>query len=220
MSHLPESRPRLPSKQASLEPLPPKWLVVQAENGQWTHPSTGVKYQFMLIDEGSRFRVARILKNEGDGCAKSQQMIRVYHPSRLRVNPEGAWRSRALEGYFKKQHVELIRIPAEAHWQISHVERAIQCAKAVMTKLATDDPEVSATEALAEAIWTANEKEIVRGYTPAQHVLGKAPDDSTGPDQKSFQKSLENILLESSKEIGEECRLRRRPLWTGPTLSD
>ena len=92
------------------------------------------------------------------------------------MDPEGAWRAKALETYFESQNVELVRIPAEAHWQISHVERAIQCAKAVMNKLAKEDPEITASEALSEAVRTANEKEVVRGYSPAQHALGRAPD--------------------------------------------
>ena len=35
----------------------------------------------------------------------------------MRVDPEGTWRAKALEAYFEAQHVELERIPAEAHWQ-------------------------------------------------------------------------------------------------------
>ena len=67
-----------------------------------------------------------------------------------------------------------INIPAEAHWGISHVERAIDCTKAIMTKLAWREPEMSAEEALSEALRT--EREIVRGFSPAQHALGRAPD--------------------------------------------
>ena len=181
-----EARPKLPRKQSSLEPLPPKWSVVQADNGHWTHPGTGERHQFtLMIDEGCRFRMARMLRTDGSGGVKSDQMINIYqeswkpifgHPAKLRVDPEGAWRAKALETYFESQNVELVRIPAEAHSQISHVERAIQCAKAVMNKLAKEDPEIPASEALSEAIRTANEKEVVRGYSPAQHALGRAPD--------------------------------------------
>ena len=181
-----EAKPRLPKKQASLEGLPPKWAVVQADNGQWTHPATGEKVQFMMmIDEASRFRVARLLEGPGAGGVKSSQLIQVYqenwkpifgHPACIGVDPEGAWRAHALEDFFESQNVELVRIPAEAHCQISYVERAIQCAKSVMSKIAADDPDVTPAEALSEAVRTANEKEIVRGYTPAQHALGRAPD--------------------------------------------
>ena len=181
-----EMRPRPSRRVSSLEPLAPKWSVVQADIGWWNHPHTGEKVQFtLMIDEGCRFRVAKILTKDKTEGVKSEQLMKVYQelwkpifgvPAKLRVDPEGAWRARSLESYFETQHVELERIPAEAHWQLSHVERGIQAAKATMTKLAQDDPSVTPREALAEAIKAANEREIVRGYTPAQHALGRAPD--------------------------------------------
>ena len=47
---------------ATLEPLPPKLSTVEADVGHWAHPETGEIIQFLpIIDEGSRFRAARIL---------------------------------------------------------------------------------------------------------------------------------------------------------------
>eukprot|EP00435_Cladocopium_sp_Y103_P027597 s2606_g6.t2 len=48
-----------------------------------------------------------------------------------------------------------------------------------MNKIAEDDPEVTAAEALAEATRTFNCRELIRGYSPIQHALGRAP-DATG----------------------------------------
>ena len=51
-----------PRQLASLEPLPPKFHTVVADIGHWRCPSSGEQQNFMLvIDEGSRFRVAKIL---------------------------------------------------------------------------------------------------------------------------------------------------------------
>ena len=51
-----------PRAQATLEPLPPKFCTISADVGHWEHPHSKEPVQFMLvIDEGSRFRVARIL---------------------------------------------------------------------------------------------------------------------------------------------------------------
>ena len=58
------------------------------------------------------------------------------------------------------------------------VENAVKGVKEVMTKLCQYDPNLSSAEALAEAISTFNHKEIVRGYSPAQHILGQAPDET------------------------------------------
>ena len=48
---------QVPRPRSSLEPIPPKWKVVQVDNGHWIHPKTLEKVQFkIMIDEGSRFR--------------------------------------------------------------------------------------------------------------------------------------------------------------------
>ena len=45
-----------------------------------------------------------------------------------------------------------------------------------MTKITLEDPEVSTKDALSTAVRIFNEKEIVRGYSPMQHALGRSPD--------------------------------------------
>ena len=51
-----------PRQLASLEPLPPKFHTVVVDIGHWRCPSSGEQQNFMLaIDEGSRFRTAKIL---------------------------------------------------------------------------------------------------------------------------------------------------------------
>lgn len=57
-----EKQRAIPRHLASLEPHPPKWSTVAADFGDWTHPHSGHKFQFVLfIDEGSRFRVGRMV---------------------------------------------------------------------------------------------------------------------------------------------------------------
>ena len=98
-------------------------------------------------------------------------------PAKLRLDPAGPWRAHSVDEYFSGELVELETIPAEAHWGISHVERAIQCTKHIMNKLALSEPEITPEEALAEALRCENEREIVRGFSPAQHALGRATDE-------------------------------------------
>ena len=51
-----------PRPVSTLEPLPPKWSTVAADMGTWEHPVSGQTFQFLVvIDEGSRFRVGRVL---------------------------------------------------------------------------------------------------------------------------------------------------------------
>ena len=177
---------QVPRSRVSLEPVPPKWSVVQTDNAHWRHPHTKVQTQFtLMIDEGCRFRIGKIMVT-GNGGINGTQMTEFYRdqwkpifgkPRKLRVDPAGPWRSDAVAEYLGNEHVELETIPAEAHWGISHVERAIQCTKQIMTKLAIEDPDISPEEALAEAIRTENEREVVRGFSPTQHALGRVPDE-------------------------------------------
>ena len=201
-----EAKRMVPRPQVSLEPLPPKWKVVQADNAFWNHPTDGKKYQFtLMIDEGCRFRVGRVVETGRGKGINGQDLINVFQelwkpvfglPDRLRVDPAGAWRSGQVADYMSSQNIELDTIPAEAHWQISHVERAIKCTKHIMTKLAMEDPEITAQEALAEALRTENEREIVRGYSPAQHALGRSP-DSAGRFHPSGMKEIPPGLCEN-----------------------
>ena len=182
-----ELKCRVPRPQVSLEPTPPKWAAVQADNAFWRHPHTLETAQFtLMIDEGCRFRVGKVMV-KGDGGISGAQLIRYYQegwkpvfgkPRKIRVDPDpaGAWRANDVVEYMNHEGIECDNIPAEAHWGISHVERAIDCTKAIMTKLAWREPEMSAEEALSEALRTENEREIVRAFSPAQHALGRAPD--------------------------------------------
>ena len=48
--------------QASLEMIPPKWKNVQADQFEWVHPTTKVKYKgTLMVDENCRVRIGKIL---------------------------------------------------------------------------------------------------------------------------------------------------------------
>ena len=58
-----QERNKVSSRQvATLEALPPKFHTIAADIGHWTHVRTGEQQNFMVImDEGSHYRVAKIL---------------------------------------------------------------------------------------------------------------------------------------------------------------
>ena len=170
-----------PRNLAALEPLPPKLYTIGADIGHWTH-------QFMIIvDEGSRFRTARILSSGSKKAPNAQDCLSYLqegwvqyfgHPRALRLDPAGAFRSAAVESWCDKHSIYLDIVPGEAHWKIGTVENAVKGAKEIMTKLCHFDSEITPQEALAEAVRTFNHREIIRGYSPAQHILGQAPDET------------------------------------------
>ena len=85
---------------ASLEPLPPQWATVSADVGHFQHPVTKEHAQFLLIlDEGSRFRIARILTHGPKQAPGAMACLKYFqegwsqifgHPRTLRLDPAGA----------------------------------------------------------------------------------------------------------------------------------
>ncbi|CAE7239180.1 RE1 [Symbiodinium sp. CCMP2592] len=177
-----------PRNLAALEPLPPKLYTIGADIGHWVHPHTEESYQFMIIvDEGSRFRTARILSSGSKQAPNAQDCLSYLqegwvqyfgHPRALRLDPAGAFRSAAVEAWCDKYSVHLDIVPGEAHWKIGTVENAVKGVKDVMSKLSHYDPEITPQEALAEAVHAFNHRELIRGFSPAQHILGMAPDET------------------------------------------
>ncbi|CAE7638720.1 unnamed protein product, partial [Symbiodinium sp. CCMP2456] len=142
----------------------------------------------LVIDEGSRFRVARVL-TKGSKQQPSANACLSYlqegwhqyfgHPRALRVDPAGSFRSFALiDQYCDKHGVFLDVIPGEAHWKNGVCEQAIQGVKELMTRLCSYDSELTSEGALAEAVTVFNHRDMVRGFSPAQHVIGRGADDT------------------------------------------
>ena len=83
--------------------------------------------------------------------------------------------SEAAAVFFGKKSVMLEPIPGQAHWQTGPVEEAIRGLQATMTATALEHPDMGAHECLARAVAASNAREDVRGYSPLQHALGRAP---------------------------------------------
>ena len=182
-----EKQRAVPRHMASLEPHPPKWSTVAADFGDWVHPHSGHKYQFVLfIDEGSRFRIGRVLLEGSKPHVNASLFLSTLrdawiqyfgHPQTLRLDPDGTFRSTAVQDFCDRHRIQLDIIPGEAHWKMGVCEQAIGGVKSLMDKLAEDDPNISASDALSEATRAFNNRELLRGYSPIQHALGRAPDE-------------------------------------------
>lgn len=194
-----------PRRFATLETLAPKWERIQIDTAAWTHPVTHVKSQIMMIiDEGSRFRLGRVLFDHPTKTPTWTDMRQVYeeswrmmigNPHTVRVDPAGAWRSDAANQYFSERGIMLEPIPAEAHWQIGLVEGCIKTMKGIMTQLAQDFPETTTSELLAQAVWASNNQDNHRGFSPFQHALGKAPDEHGRMFETDDQKPIHPELM-------------------------
>ena len=97
-------------------------------------------------------------------------------PKRMRVDSEGSWTSEAAAKFFGKESVLLEPIPGQAQWKTGLKEEAIRGLKATMTATALEHQDMGAHGCLARAVAASNAREDVRGYSPLQHALGRAPD--------------------------------------------
>ena len=198
-----------PRHLASLEVLPPRFHTIAADIGHWQDPRTHESHQFMLVvDEGSRFRVARFLaqgSKQQPNAATCLYYLREgwsqYFglPRTLRLDPAGAFRSEAVVSFCERNGIYLENIPADAHWQLGVCEQAVQGLKTVLTKLVESDADIPVDIALATAVQTFNSREQVRGFSPMQHVFGQSP-DSTGRIIGSADKVPEEMITESATE--------------------
>ena len=204
---------------ASLEPLPPKFATVSADGGKWYHPKTGDECEFAcIIDEGSRYRVARVLKHGKRQTMNASQFLQYFRegwmqyfgcPSTLRLDPAGAFRSHELERFCDEHSIYLDVIPGEAHWLLGTCEQAVQGLKTVMSKMAEEDPEITAEIALAEAVKVFNHREMIRGFSPIQHVLGKAPDETGRSIQSLTHNIPETPLVNPNDEFKDSVERMR-----------
>ena len=209
-----------PRHLASLEALPPKFHTVSTDIGHWKHPQTGEHVQFMLIiDEGSRFRTARILSkgskqqpNAGTCLNYLQEGWGQYFgmPKALRLDPAGAFRSQAVVDFCDQEGIYLDNVPADGHWQIGVCEQAIKGVKEVMEKTCMNQEEVSSEQALAIAVQVFNTRDQVRGFSPLQHGFGRSP-DTTGRFLNHVQRLPDEFAKVPQQNWKKRLALERKP---------
>ena len=203
---------------SSLEALPPKWHTIAADIGHWQHPRSGESVQFMIvIDEGSRFRVGRVLSRgskQQPNAATCLDYLRegwiqyFGTPRAIRLDPAGCFRSQAVQDFCDRNHIYHDNIPADGHWQIGVCEQAVQGVKNVMTKLAADNDQVTPEEALSQAVHVFNARDHVRGFSPIQHAFGRSP-DTTGRLLEHHNQVPDELVRESAtEEFERSARLR------------
>lgn len=182
-----EHRIPAPRNQSNLESIPPKWSRIQADAGTWVNPEDNRPFHFLVvIDEGSRFRMGKVLREGKKLSLTGEEFIQFFeehwkpvfgNPSTVRLDPAGAFVSDQVDQYFSKRKIMLEHVPAESHWQIPLVERAIRTTKEMMNKLSSEFPEMKPQELFQRAVWAQNNRDQYLGFSPIQHVLGRSSNE-------------------------------------------
>ena len=159
------------------------WDTIQIDNMEFTVGDETFHFQ-IILDEASSYGAASFLFKHEAGKSRNatgNEVIQALHanwiqhfgyPKTIRLDKEGAHRSRALEEWCESHGVELVAIPAEWHQHLGKVERLIGTLKQkLLAHLRSADcgPE-EATHAMMAA---HNSCVNVGGYSPMQWVFGK-----------------------------------------------
>ncbi|CAK0910059.1 unnamed protein product [Prorocentrum cordatum] len=198
----------------SLEAIPPKWKQIQADQFEGEHPRTKLKAKFsLIIDENCKVRVTKLLYHmvgqdrrrnpvwaDLKNFYEERWLPYFGKPQRVKVDPEGSWMSKQAAQYFDSDSIGYEPIPGQAHWHISLAEEAIQATKGTMDKLVTENPDMSTEEALFRATAAGNSREDVRGHSPLQHALGRAPD----LDGHFFESDFDELPYVEAQRVDKE----------------
>ena len=179
-----ETKKPVPGARSSFQRADTIWHTLQMDCAQF-HVGKQIVHVLMLVDEASTFLVPHLLcivpddvhenaKGEQVVLAIQESWIRFFgHPSMIRLDPEGAFRSRALEEFCASRDIELEPCAAEAHYQIGVVERSIGTIRKSLEKFLrshADEP----WSAILSMCSAHNEMARIGGFSPNQWAFGRS----------------------------------------------
>ena len=175
-------------------PTPSQGLNLQKSEVLWetmTMDGIDMKVDGMMVhgivmmDEASHFAViAEIFRRQLDegrnttgqeavACIEKFWVQYFGWPSKIRLDPEGAFRSAELSQWAEERGIEILPCVAEAHHQIGDVEGLIGKIKQSMRMVLQEQPECDPMSAAQQVIAAHNSIERVQGYAPNQWVFGR-----------------------------------------------
>jgi hypothetical protein len=140
----------------------------------------------IMVDEASRLVCPHFLfehpREQSRNCTGAEAVagiqdswVRHYGaPAAIRLDPEGAFKSWELTQWAQERSIEILPCAAEAHRQISLVERMIQTIKQTVKQI-LQAGQYDAWDAVVQACQTHNGFERVSGYSPYQWAFGRQP---------------------------------------------
>ena len=170
-----------PRRFATFETSAAKGEMIEIDIATWCHPVTKEKHSvIVMVDVGSRFSVGKVVPGssweELRGAMEELWFPYFGMPKTVRADPGGGWLNKNADAYFAERDVYFELIPGEAHWKIGIVEQSIKTLKGMMEKLTTDFPTMELKEAVSQSLWTMNNRDLFRGYSPMQYVMSRSPD--------------------------------------------
>ena len=129
-----------------------------------------------------------------------ERWVAVYRrPARLRVDPEGAWKGKEHQSQLATHNIELDVHAGQASWQLGITENAINHIKAIATKVARMNPDLSPKVVMAIAVQCFMEEERAFGYSPSQWAFGRQPTWEDSLSEEAWPERTSEELLKKTE---------------------
>ena len=213
-----EGRIKMPSPAVNLERSERLWSCLQVDG--WDMKFNGLLHHFvLLVDEASGYAVIRELFRIPDDQSRNatgQEIIDTIqeawiqyfgYPETVKMDLEGAHRSKKLREYFQEHGVDLVPAPAEHHETIAQAERAIGSLRLKAEAFLRGSP-VDAKHAAVAMIAAHNSLARVHGFSPLQWALGR---DWSLEVACWTRTTTRSPSTDPPHLLGKSERMRRRP---------
>ena len=196
------------------------WETLVIDNAEFPIDDK-VLHCMIMVDEASRLVCPHFLfqhhQSEHRNCSGPEAVqalqdtwVRHYGaPASIRLDPEGAFRSTELMTWASERGIEIFPCAAEAHYQISLVERTIQTVKNT-TKQLLQSGECDPWQAIIQACQAHNEMERVHGYTPYQWAFGRQPTLTGKMHDQAFDDPFWTSSMVPGSEMAANLKMRHK----------
>ncbi|CAJ1422108.1 unnamed protein product [Effrenium voratum] len=160
------------------------WKTIVLDGAEIKYGDT-VVHVIIILDEASKYAVAAgIFRRNAEESRNTtaEEMVKALEthwtmhyglPSKVRLDPEGSYRSNLLLSWCEDRGIELMPCAAEAHEQIGEVESLIRKLKQDVRTVLNGQESVDPFGALTSVVAAHNTMERVQGFSPCQWVFGR-----------------------------------------------
>ena len=198
-----EGRIKMPSPAVNLERTDRLWSCLQVDG--WDMKYNGRLHHFVLmVDEASGYAVVREVfrvPEDQSRNATGQEILDILqkawiqyfgYPETIKMDFEGAHRSKKLREYFQEHGIDFVPAPAEHHESIGQAERSIGVLRHKTETFLRGSPTDPKQAAIA-MIAAHNSLARVHGFSPVQWALGR----DWSPGGRLVDSAQDEITLEN-----------------------
>ena len=207
-----EGKIKMPSPAVNLERTDRLWACLQVDG--WDLKFNGQLHHFvLLVDEASGYAVVRELFRIPDDQSRNatgqeildtiqEAWIQYFgYPETVKMDLEGAHRSRKLREYFQEHGVDFVPAPAEFHEAISQAERGIGILRQKTEAFLRGCP-VDPKQAAIAMIAAHNSLARVHGFSPLQWALGR----DWSPGGRLVDSNLDELTVDQPSTTSWQLR--------------